>query len=75
MKPVGTIICRRPVFASCRYCSRQSTKLCDFPVVRDGKPGTCDTRLCDRCAMPAGKSIDYCKPHSAVMMRKDQEGQ
>jgi hypothetical protein len=46
-------------------CSLAGTKLCDFPVTRKGTPGTCDARLCDRHAAPAGAGKDHCPPHAA----------
>jgi hypothetical protein len=44
-------------------CNEWSTAACDYPVVRKGKPGTCDARLCDRCRQRQGPDRDYCSPH------------
>lgn len=44
----------------CQTCGvRWHTKLCDFKAA--GK--TCDKRLCDECAIPDGKDLDFCPSH------------
>lgn len=46
-------------------CSNWSTALCDFPVTRKGKAGTCDAHLCDRCRVrQPGEDKDFCPPHA-----------
>ncbi len=58
----------------CRYCNRQSTKLCDGPGTNpsapmdDLRPGvrTCDVPLCDQHAHPGGTNVDYCEAHKAL---------
>ena len=40
--------------------------LCDFPVTRAGKVGTCDAKLCDRCRVRVGPDKDHCPPHAKV---------
>lgn len=44
-------------------CGRWTEALCDYPVVRNGKPGTCDRKMCDRCRTKKGENIDHCPPH------------
>jgi hypothetical protein len=62
------IICSRATRrAPCKYCGAPHTKLCDYPVERNGKPGTCDIRMCDRCATNGGHEIDYCRPHAKMV--------
>lgn len=43
-------------------CSRQATKMCDFPTAK----GTCDKALCNSHAVtPIGyPNADYCPPHA-----------
>lgn len=45
-------------------CTRHAGKLCDYPVTRKGKPGTCDRAVCDRCATSIAPDVDYCAPHA-----------
>jgi hypothetical protein len=45
-------------------CQNDGTKQCDFPVKRNGKPGTCDRYICQKCAMRVGPDLDYCGPHA-----------
>lgn len=47
-------------------CGRESTAACDYPVVRRGRKGTCDKKLCDRCRVRQGDDIDFCPPHSKL---------
>lgn len=67
-KPLGFIclgkkLQRRP----CKYCSKPHTKLCDFPI----SPGiTCDAKLCDLHAVPAGKNKDLCPDHKGKVKFK-----
>lgn len=62
-----SIICHRGKMTPCKYCGRDHTKLCDYPVKRGGKEGTCDIPLCDRCTTKGGPNIDYCRPHAKLM--------
>jgi hypothetical protein len=45
-------------------CRASATRECDYPVIRAGVKGTCDAKLCDRCAIKGQLSVDYCPPHS-----------
>ena len=50
-----------PVF-NCQNCEKhRSTKQCDFQ--KTGSTKTCDKHLCDNCAVPIAKDIDYCPGH------------
>jgi hypothetical protein len=74
--PAGTtaIVCTRGTRRStCSVpgCARYTSKLCDYPVIRDGKPGTCDARLCDKCAVPAGNDRDLCPAHHRLVSKND----
>ncbi|HEX8851256.1 MAG TPA: hypothetical protein VF761_17150 [Gemmatimonadaceae bacterium] len=62
-----TIVCNRRTTTPCKYCNAPHTKLCDYPVERNGKAGTCDIPMCDRCAQRGGANIDYCRPHAKMM--------
>lgn len=46
-------------------CGRPHTKLCDAPVNRKAKPGTCDAKLCDAHATKLGPERDICPAHAA----------
>ena len=59
------IACSRNQRKTCEQCrSRPGVKLCDYPVTRNGKPGTCARSLCARCAVPIAREVDYCRVHS-----------
>lgn len=70
-KPVLVpIVChiRWPKRALCNAtpgCTRRHVALCDYPVERKGKKGTCDIRMCERCrwAVPDAHDTDYCPAH------------
>ena len=47
-------------------CTNRATLLCDFPVTRKGKPGTCDRPVCAKCAKHVGPDRDYCAAHARV---------
>lgn len=58
----------------CFYCSRPSSKLCDFVTGHDrfevkGQPSiaviamTCDKHLCGQCARSVGPDRDHCRIH------------
>jgi hypothetical protein len=61
-----TFICcgsrRRP--PKCKFCSKPSTKLCDFPIHGSKKGKTCDAPICDDHATSVGEDRDFCPPHS-----------
>ncbi len=45
----------------CSVCSApRADKLCDFPIA-EGK--TCDSALCNNCAVRVGTDLDYCPKH------------
>lgn len=67
------IVCARGGGKRCVTCGRPSTLLCDYPVTRDGKPGTCDRPMCAKHAEHVGPDRDYCLAH-AEHARKDGEG-
>ena len=48
----------------CKWCGGPIAKLCDYPVKRDGKEGTCDAPMCARCATSIAPDVDYCPPHA-----------
>jgi len=51
----------------CRWCSKQSTKLCDFSISSPQQVThrkTCDAPMCDEHAKPVGPNIDYCPEHA-----------
>lgn len=65
--------CGRGRSRRCSSCkTRTASKLCDFPVTRDGKQGTCDRALCTRCAVPVGPNRDLCPPHARHQAKQDE---
>lgn len=48
-------------------CDGTATALCDYPVTRKGKEGTCDAKLCSRCRRPqAAPGTDLCQAHDRM---------
>lgn len=61
------IVCTRGrVGRRCRYCGGAADHLCDFPVLRDGKRGTCDAPLCSRCTTRIAGGRDLCRAHAPL---------
>lgn len=60
------IVCSKGSGARCAYCSNRGTQLCDFPVTRNGKKGTCDVRLCTRCSTKIAGDGDLCRAHAPL---------
>lgn len=61
---------RVPVCSSCRQLT--ADRLCDFPLPSgEGhrKPRTCSAPLCERCAVPVGEDVDYCRSHGIEAVR------
>lgn len=50
----------------CRYCNGGADRLCDFPVLRDGKRGTCDAPICSRCTTRIAGDGDLCRAHAPL---------
>lgn len=48
----------------CVTCGKAHQVLCDYPVTRDGKPGTCDRPCCRQHAVSVGPNRDYCLAHA-----------
>lgn len=44
-------------------CGKPHARLCDWPVLRRGKPTTCDLKLCEGHATKVGE-LDYCPAHA-----------
>jgi len=65
---VTAIVCTRghQQHRSCATpgCGNRADKQCDFPVTRGGKAATCDRYICSRCAVSAGRGLDFCGPHA-----------
>lgn len=66
-KLVG-IACGRRDHRQCSTpgCRNDAGLLCDYPVTRQGKPGTCDRKVCVGCAKHIGKNVDYCAAHGRL---------
>jgi hypothetical protein len=47
----------------CHYCNRPAPYLCDHPVIRNGKRGTCDIAICEQCRHNVQAGVDLCRPH------------
>jgi hypothetical protein len=67
-REVRAIICsrgRKPKSCSVPFCGNASVALCDYPVERKGKPGTCDSPMCERHRHPVlGQAdTDWCDGH------------
>lgn len=67
--PVTAIVCRRGsrrTIALCSepHCSKPHDKLCDYPVQRNGRAGTCDRALCEGHSVAVGPDRDYCMAHA-----------
>lgn len=60
------IVCNRGERRPYCGCGKPATRQCDYPL-RGRKAGqTCSAHLCDSCAVPSGKDLDYCPPHGRV---------
>jgi hypothetical protein len=61
---------RRPKgnLTSCKHpgCRRPCVALCDYPVTRSGRKGTCDAELCGDHRKRVGKNRDFCVPHARL---------
>lgn len=53
---------QRPIL--CVTCGQRGNILCDYPVTRNGKPGTCDRPCCRQHAVSVGPDRDYCLAHA-----------
>lgn len=65
--PIG-IACGRTPHQQCSSpgCNAHAGKLCDFPVIRNGKRGTCDRKICSTHSVKVGRDLDYRIPHSKM---------
>jgi hypothetical protein len=45
-------------------CRGFGSVLCDYPIIRGGKAGTCDRRCCRTCAVKVGPNRDHCGVHA-----------
>lgn len=59
------VVCSRGVkrVPKCRWCDKQSTKLCDYPI---SKMRTCDAPVCDDHAKHQGQNLDTCPEHPVM---------
>lgn len=53
-------------------CRRSADLLCDYPVIRKGRKGTCDAKVCEAHALHAGPDRDLCPAHAARGMAVQQ---
>lgn len=59
------IVCGRGLSRKrCVTCGKPSDVLCDYPVKRNGKEGTCDRPCCREHAVSVGDNRDYCLAHA-----------
>lgn len=66
-KVIGFACSRGRAGALCSACGkRPHTKLCDFPLTGTKAGHTCDRKLCNACAVPRGRDVDYCPTHAKV---------
>lgn len=69
-KGITVIVCGRGHRAKpCHYCGHRSSFMCDHPVIRNGKRGTCDTPLCEQCCNEVAKETDLCRAHFGLWQR------
>ena len=49
----------------CKTCGKPSVALCDYPVIRNNRPATCDERMCQihRHPVAGATDKDYCPTH------------
>jgi hypothetical protein len=60
---VTAIVCGRSLRrATCQHCGAPAGLLCDYPTTAGG---TCDRRICSRCACEVGPNRHYCPKHAA----------
>jgi hypothetical protein len=45
-------------------CDRPQAALCDYPVERKGRKGTCDTSMCATHRTSVGPNRDHCPAHA-----------
>ncbi len=50
----------------CNYCDGIADRLCDYPVLRNGKRSTCDAPLCSRCTTRIAGDGDLCRAHAPL---------
>ncbi len=55
-------------------CGKPHTRLCDHPVTRKGRAGTCDAKLCDGHAHHYEPDTDLCAPHAKAREMARVEG-
>lgn len=73
-KVVGIACARgRAVRCSTAGCTNSADLLCDWPVTRKGRVGTCDRRVCSRCALARAPGVDYCAAHAREFQRQGGE--
>jgi hypothetical protein len=53
---------------SCKVpnCGRAQAALCDYPVEKKGKRGTCDFSMCETHRTKVGPNRDHCPAHVAL---------
>ncbi len=75
--PDGTQAIVRMSHRKCAFCTRASTKQCDFPVLsaRGAQIGTCDKHLCDHCAVHVGEDMDHCPEHPRGVLKAPEPAQ
>lgn len=61
----GKITCSRTSQRRCVTCGRPSTKLCDYPIIRNEGEATCDNPCCDTCSVRVGPNRDHCLKHGS----------
>ena len=60
----------------CQYCGAADSRLCDYPVRRNGNLTTCDVPMCGQCTFkpePDRRRVptdeDYCRAHATMAER------
>jgi hypothetical protein len=62
----AVITCTRGRIERCDSpgCPNEAPYLCDFPVQRDSRNGTCDRRMCRLHRTHVSQDRDYCPAHA-----------
>jgi hypothetical protein len=66
-KAIGIACTSRPrLRCATAGCTGEGSVLCDYPITRRNRAGTCSRRVCGKCAKHVGPKLDYCPPHARL---------
>lgn len=63
---------RSPMLGGCKDpgCGTRAVYVCEYPVMRDGKPATCDRPLCERHTTVIDNK-KHCAVHAKLAKKKE----